>query len=494
MKKTLYINLNGFAFHIDEDAYDKLNQYLRKIEGSFPDKDEAKEIVSDIEARIAELFSGKKKSSEQVITLKEVEEVIDTMGEPQEIADEDQAEPQSDGSNASMPGSPLYKKRLYRDPESRVLGGVCGGLGAYFDMDPLVFRVIFILAFVLYGASLPVYVVLWIVMPKALTITQKLEMKGPAGYESWEQHLKNEYKEVAEKFKQSRAYKDFSGSFSKRTDVVGDALRTLLRIVVSVVGVVLMFIAIAFLVSLIVTFTLGFTIMDFSGVGNYFTSLPALFVGAEDMVIGSVGLVLVTCIPLIVLFYLGFKLVFRFRSKYKIVAVSSLVLWIAGLILLFYAFARVAREYRVTEDVYQNEKLELPQSSVVYLKANVNTYMPTYHDHLFDFNRLDIYCADNKLYVQGRPRIDLVRGDSFAIEIKRSAKGKSISQAKINCQDIEFFWMLRDSTIHIDPLFTLRANSKLRDQGLNVVILVPESVQVEVADELEWVVNNRLDD
>ncbi|MGQ1786446.1 MULTISPECIES: PspC domain-containing protein [unclassified Saccharicrinis] len=493
MKKTLYINLNGFAFHIDEDAYEKLNQYLRKIESSFSDKEEAKEIVSDIEARIAELFSGKKKSAEQVITLKEVEEVITTIGEPQEIADEEEPEKKSNSDYSAMPGSPLYKKRLYRDPENRVLGGVCGGLGAYFDMDPLVFRIIFLLAFILYGASLPVYIVLWIVMPKALTITQKLEMKGPAGYESWEQNLRNEYQEVTEKFKKSKAYKDFSGSFSKGTDVMGDALRTTVRVLASVIGVLVMFVTLIALVSLILAFTFGFTLMDFSGMGHYVTSLPALFMGSEDMIIGSIGLVLVTCIPLIALFYLGFKMVFRFKSNTRIVGLSSLVLWIAGLILVFYASARVAREFSVTEDVYKKEKLELPQDSTIYLKANLATNIPEYQEHLFDVNRLDIYQADSKLFVQGRPRIELVRGDDFSIDIKKTAKGKSISQAQDNCRDIEFFWMLRDSVLNIDPVFTLNEESKIRDQRLRVVVVVPEGVNVEVDDELEWVVNNRLD-
>lgn len=493
MKKTLYINLNGFAFHIDEDAYDKLNQYLKKIENSFSDKDEAKEIVADIEARIAELFSGKKRSAEEVITLTEVEEVITTMGEPQDIADEEEPQASSSNSSSSSAAAPIYRKRLYRDTDSRYLGGVCGGLGAYFDIDPLVFRIIFLITFILYGASLPVYIVLWIVMPKALTITQKLEMKGPASYEAWEQNIRNEYQEVSEKFKQSQTYQNFSGSFSKGTDAMGNALRTTVRILLSILGVAIMVGTLAALVSLILTFTFGFTFFDFSGLGNYYTSLPGYFLASSDMIIGSIGIILVTCIPILLLFYLGFRLVFRFRSGNRVVGISALVLWLAGLILVVYTTARVAREFSVTEDKYKKEQLTIPQDSIIYLNANTQTHIPEYQEHLFDVNRLDVYLADEKVHIQGRPRIELVRGDEFAMDIKKMARGRSLSNALQNCDNIEFFWMQKDSIISIDPVFTIQENSKIRDQKLTVVITVPEGVKVEVADELEWVVYDNLD-
>ncbi len=494
MKKTLYINLNGFAFHIDEDAYDKLHIYLQKIERSFSDKDEAKEIISDIEARIAELFSGKTNSADEVITLKEVEEVISTIGEPQDIVDEDESASHSYESHTAPPlGAPSYSKRLYRDTDNRFLGGVCGGLGAYFDMDALVFRIIFLVAFILYGASLPVYIILWIVMPKAITITQKLHMKGPAGYERWEENIKDEYHVVSEKIKHSKTYQNVSGSFVKGTDVMGDALRATVRVLVSIIGVIIMVTTLTLLVSLILTFTFGFTFLDFSGVGNYVASLPSLFMTSSDMVFGSIGIVLFTSIPVLVLFYLGFKLVFRFKSKNRIVGLSSLVLWIAGLILMFYASARVAREYRVDEDVYKKERLELPQDSIIYLNSNILTHIPEYQEHLFDVNRLDVYLADDKLYVQGKPRIELIRGDEFSIDVKKSAKGKSIIQAQKNCNDIEFFWIQKDSIINIDPVFTLQEESKIRDQKLQVVISIPHGYEVKVDDELEWIVNYRLD-
>ncbi len=490
MKKTLYINLNGFAFHIDEDAYEKLHQYLQKIERSFSNQEEAKEIVEDIEARIAELFNNKKKSADEVITLSEVEEVITTMGEPQDIAsDEDEKD---SSKNYYTYSKATYGKRLYRDPDNRVLGGVCSGLGAYFNVDPLVFKIIFLVTFFIYFVSLPVYLILWIVMPKALTITQKLEMKGPVGYENWEQNIKNEYKEVSEKFKNSKTYQNFSGSFSKGSDVMSDVLQTVVKIMATIIGVILMVTTLATLVSLILAFTFGITFFDFSGVGSYYSSIPSYFMSSTDMILATVGIIVVTCIPILLLFYLGFKMVFRFKSGNGFVGWSSLILWIAGLVLLVYVSARVAREFSVTEDVYKKETLELPKNNTIYIKPNLSTYAPEYKDHLFDVNRLDVYLADEEIYIQGKPKIELISGNDFAVEIKKSAKGKSIKQATQNCNDIEFFWMINDSILTIDKAFTLRDECKIRDQKLRMIITVPENINVEIDDELDWVISNKL--
>lgn len=492
MKKTLYINLNGFAFHIDEDAYDKLNQYLQKIERSFSDKEEAKEIVSDIEARIAELFHGKKESSEEVITLSQVEEVISTIGQPQDIADEDESEGNARQQSFTESNPPPYGKRLFRDPDGRVLGGVCGGLGAYFNVDPMVFRIAFLLLFFFYGSSLIIYLVLWIAMPKALTISQKLQMRGPASYERWQETIKNEYNEVHDNFKRSNAYQRSSVAYSRSSDIMGNALGGIVRVLGVIVGVVLMITTLIVLVSLLFTFTFGFTFFDFTGVSNYVASLPGLFVSENEMLLGSIGLILVSCIPVMVLFYLGFKLVFRFHARFRYLGLTSLLLWIAGLIMMFYVSAKVARDFTVTQEVYKKELLVLPSDSIIYIKPNNTARSLDYKEHLFDMNQLDIYANNQKLYVQGNPRIELVRGQDYSIQIKKSAKGGSVSQAQKNGRDIEFFWMQKEAVLNLDAIFTLQENSKIRNQKLQVVITVPQGVKVEVDDELEWLIRNGL--
>src|SRR5665647_1485244 len=164
MKKTLTINLSGSVFHIDDDAYEKLSAYLNKINRHFGNDADAKEIVEDIEARISEIFSEKIKNGAEVINIDHVEEIIVIMGTPEAISnEEEEKEKVSEKRTFRIRG-----KRLYRDPENRVLGGVCSGLGAYFSVDPVLIRILFVLVFFFpIGSSVLIYLILWIVVPKA---------------------------------------------------------------------------------------------------------------------------------------------------------------------------------------------------------------------------------------------------------------------------------------------------------------------------------------
>ncbi|MBN1251491.1 MAG: PspC domain-containing protein [Bacteroidales bacterium] len=172
MKITENINLAGLIFTIDQDALLKLQNYLNSIERYFAIKEEGKEVVADIEGRIAELFETKLNKSKEVISIEDVNQIIGIMGMPEEFMNEAQTE-----SERSASYSELGSKKLYRSADDKVLGGVCGGLGAYFNIDPVIFRLIFVLA-LLFSVGFLIYIILWIVLPEARTFAQKLEMKG----------------------------------------------------------------------------------------------------------------------------------------------------------------------------------------------------------------------------------------------------------------------------------------------------------------------------
>ena len=165
MKKTININLASFVFYIDEDAYETLQKYLNNIRTYLGNTEGREEIIGDIESRIAELFSEKQK---QVITLVEVNEIIEVMGQPEDYMTEEEFEE----TTFQQPN-----KRLFRDPDNTVLGGVCSGVGHYFKIDAVWIRLIF-LAMLWSGLSILFYFVLWAIIPKAETTAQKLEMKG----------------------------------------------------------------------------------------------------------------------------------------------------------------------------------------------------------------------------------------------------------------------------------------------------------------------------
>ena len=204
MKKTFTINISGSVFHIEEDAYEVLQKYLVNLKNHFGSSDEGKEILADIEARIAEICTVKSADGKNLITLELVNEVIETMGTPESISQEDEEEP--------LPGQQKTKKRLYRDPEHRVLGGVCGGLAAYFDIDVAIMRIIFILlTLITTGAGVLAYLILWIAVPKAVNTAQRLEMRGQnVSVKNIEKFIKDEADAVKESYQKFRKSSVFS--------------------------------------------------------------------------------------------------------------------------------------------------------------------------------------------------------------------------------------------------------------------------------------------
>ena len=135
MKKTVTVNLGGTVFHIDEDAYQLLDKYLANLRIHFRREEGSDEIMNDFEMRIGELFNERIRLGYEVISIEQVEEVIRRMGKPEEIFDEEQREPEAEPSRprSEMKTEPV-KKRLMRDPDNRIIGGVCGGLAAYMNM------------------------------------------------------------------------------------------------------------------------------------------------------------------------------------------------------------------------------------------------------------------------------------------------------------------------------------------------------------------------
>lgn len=205
MKKTYTIHLSGSVFYIEDDAYEVLQKYLVSLKNYFGDSGEGREILADIEFRIAEIFHGKTTEEKKVVTLELVNEVVEMMGTPETFSEAADIE-EPFGEKTSR------KKRLYRDPEHQVLGGVCGGLAAYFDMDPVVVRLIMVLLVFFTGIAIFAYLILWVVVPKAVNAAQRLEMRGEeVTVKNIEKFIKEEVDSVKESY---HKFKE-NGFFSK---------------------------------------------------------------------------------------------------------------------------------------------------------------------------------------------------------------------------------------------------------------------------------------
>lgn len=176
MNKIYNINLGGFPFTIDDDAYRKLDKYLSTIKNHFSTSEGCEDIISDIESRIAELFNEHLKG-QPIVSMREVDTVVAIMGTPEEFG----ATPEEDSFTEERTEKKKKSKsgrRLFRDPDEKVIGGVCSGLAAYFGVEePVWMRLFFVLLF-LTGFAPIIYVILWIAIPEAKTAGDKLSMKG----------------------------------------------------------------------------------------------------------------------------------------------------------------------------------------------------------------------------------------------------------------------------------------------------------------------------
>lgn len=170
MKKTLTINLSGTVFHIDEDAYRLLDNYLANLRIHFRREEGAEEIVRDMEQRISELFTDRLKEGKQVITIEDVEEIIARMGQPEELSGEERDE--DNGWNG------VRTRRLFRDPDNKILGGVASGLAAYLGWDVVWLRILLLVLTIPLHGMILAYVIAWIIIPPARTAPEKLAMKG----------------------------------------------------------------------------------------------------------------------------------------------------------------------------------------------------------------------------------------------------------------------------------------------------------------------------
>jgi phage shock protein PspC (stress-responsive transcriptional regulator) len=194
MKITVSINLGGYSFNIDEDAYAELKRYLKNLEFHFAGEESSSEILSDIETRMAELFRTKLTNYKQVIDMHDVQQVVSVLGTPEDISENDRTTTRDKFS------SPGYH-RMYRDTDHRVIGGVCAGMAAYWDIEVWVVRLIFF-ALAMMGVGILIYLILYIVLPEAKTTAEKIEMKGnPVNIHNIKDSVKKEFDSVRKNMK-----------------------------------------------------------------------------------------------------------------------------------------------------------------------------------------------------------------------------------------------------------------------------------------------------
>lgn len=224
MNEIRNVNLGGYPFTIDNDAYHEINRYLSAIERHFSDSDGCDEILDDIEARMAELFT-EFLQGKSIVTLKEFNAVVKVMGRPEDFGAEAYEDEQTENfdTKSKKSFSDRYSrikvgKRFYRDPDEKVIGGVCGGIAAYFGIEnPMWIRLGFLALIMFAGIPVILYPILWAIVPEAKTASDKLKMRGePATVSNIARTVEEELNELSDKI--TEISKDL-GSKKKKVDL-----------------------------------------------------------------------------------------------------------------------------------------------------------------------------------------------------------------------------------------------------------------------------------
>lgn len=335
MKKTLTVNLGGTVFHIDEDAYQLLDKYLTNLRLHFNKEEGSDEIMNDFEMRISELFNERIRLGYEVITIEHVEEVIKRMGKPEELFENENIQEENKNQNTSNKENE-GKKRLMRDPDNMLLGGVAGGIAAYMGWDTTAVRLAMILLlFVPYAPIVIIYIILWLIMPLARTAADKLIMRGESVT------LENIGKTVTDGFeKVSNNVNDYISSdkprtfFQKFADLFVNVVGFILKFLVILVGILLLPpLLLVLFILVIVTFALLIggtsTLYHLSPFGaDFLAGAPTSLA-----IMGCIGILLLIGIPIFSIIYAICIQLFKSKPLATTAKWALLILWILSIVL-----------------------------------------------------------------------------------------------------------------------------------------------------------------
>ncbi|EAR01723.1 hypothetical protein FB2170_14383 [Maribacter sp. HTCC2170] len=475
---------------MDEVAFNKMRRYLEAIKRSFANTPGSDEIQADIEARIAELFYEKLENERQVITIKEVDEVIAVMGQPEDyMIDEDIFDDEPQPKSKTSKSTTGRVKKLYRDIEHKYIGGVCSGLEHYLGFDALWIRLIFILLAVTTGFGFIAYILLWILVPEAVTTSQKLDMTGKAvNISNIERKVKEGFDDVADKVK-SVDYEKMGNKVksSSKTffDTLGDVIMFLFKVLGKFIGILLIIIGAATLIGLFVgLFTVGVLDMihipgvDFYNMVNS-TSAPVWVV--------SLLAFFVVGIPFFFVLYLGLKiLVNNLKSIGNIPKFSLLGLWLISLITLVVLGIRqaAAQAYSDSVSTEQTINFEVP-SDTLQISMNSSELYQKRRNMAIDGVMVTANESGEEVMVSDDVRLSLKKSKDSVVRIKirKDANGSSFNEAKEIAGNIEYDYAVEGNTIVLDDFLITSMNNKFRDQEVWVTLYVPEGKTIKFDNE-----------
>ncbi len=495
MKKVVQINIGKRHFHIDEDACHVLTEYLDALKEHFmKDGESGNEIIEDIEQRMAEILEGKLTGNKQVISLKDVNDTIKILGkiEDFEFADDEEGP----GKNNKSSYSRKEWRRFYRDADRSYLGGVAAGLGAYFNTDPLLPRILFIALSFANGFGLILYLLLWIIVPKARTTAQKLQMKGePVTIQNIEKSISDEYQKVKTNLHEMRSSERFHKTEEVFVDIlhgIGLFFKAVLKLIIYVIGIAFIVAGILLIVSLGFTFFSSFDILgSIHWPSLSFPDLSGIFLEPSSNNLLIICVVILILVPLLSIIYAGIKLIFNIKSRSRFLRATAITAWVLALIFLItlffieggnYAFeAMGSSEYTVDDKGYSTLYLE---------KTNDNDFIQGVTVYsIFDF---DIYYNRDNNMIMGKPRLNITKGykDKPELVIKKYSRNVSLSDADGYLDELEYNWEQDDSVLYFDQFFMIGTEHKWRFPKVELTLKIPEDKVIHISEGMEDILDD----
>ena len=569
MKKTIQINIAGMVFNIEEDAYDKLNNYLSSIKQYFSSYEGNQEIVSDIEARIAEKFwTNQRSDSQPVISLDGVNDLIKSMGTVSDFEAIEEEEdlrnnPQSamgseqskvggippitgdSGSTETAQPKRLYRdvkrkalggvlaglahyfnidvvwmriiylflflglppisddlgplsgfvflayfvcwivfppnanldedkkiKKFYRDNDSKVLGGVCSGLAAYFGVDITVIRLLFVLGVFLFGTGFLAYIILWIVAPKARTLTQKMEMKGePVTLSNIETNIKESIN-VDKNAPENGLTKVLLFPFRLVGIIIkglGEILKNLGPVARVLAGIVLMLFSLSILVAVVASVAAFFGVISGIEGTEFFDRSPFKVFSQDIHPMTGFFAFLALFTPFLALLLVGLILVSNRSIGTRNFWISLLGLWLAGLMGTGILATKYALNFKKKGRVEQTKNFPFTLSGKTLVLSSNNN-----QEDNFDGMQIK---DDVRLNLEG------YEGTDLKLEQRFEASGRTKADAEANAKNIVYNIVQKDSILAFDQKIVLANNSRFRGQNLEMTLYVPYEKPFKISND-----------
>jgi phage shock protein PspC (stress-responsive transcriptional regulator) len=490
MNKTIIININGIVFHIEEDAYEILKSYMTDVQRHFMNSADSLEITTDIENRIAEMFNEiLLREGKQVVVLQDVQKVVEQMGSVEDF------ESVEDGSKPGMQNAFNYgpaSRRLFRDPEDRLVAGVCAGVANYFDLNAVWVRLIFAFLLAFAGSGFILYVILWIVVPKAVTRADRMAMKGEKlnlqGFKNnFEEELSGVRGNLANFSNEARPFiyktRDFAGDFFNH---FGNFLGGAGKVIIKLLGISVLIACFGFIIALVVGI-IAFTAYGNVGIYHLF---PFNIVNEQVNTIFLICGFLMLAIPLMALILLIINLVFKATSISRSTGSVMLLVWVIALSVVIYYTAKVSANFKSGASFSQTISIKPTADSTYYLKINDVKYLSredsvrlSIKDKFNGRVILDDH-DDDEMNSPGNVEIYVERSDVAQPVLVESfsARGRSYEDALFNARSTTYQFTQQGNILKFNRRLEKPMDMLWRNQELHLTLKVPLNYKI-VIDE-----------